>query len=535
MRGDVEWGTIPRLVRSAAERYPDVEAMVDRDGEREIRWTFPEYAQRIDEAARAFVASGLEPGDTVAVWAPNIHEWAVAALGIHSAGGVLVPLNTRFKGREASYILQKSKARMLFTVTSFLDVDYVQMLRDHDAALPHLREIVVLRGSVPDGCTAYADFLARSASVDTETAEVRALAVKPDDLCNLLFTSGTTGMPKGAMLIHGATLRAYDSWADVVGLEEGDRYLIINPFFHSFGLNSGLIASLMKGTTVIPQPVFDVPQVMARVAEERVTMLPGPPAIYMTILNHPDLASYDLSSLRLSVTGAAAIPVEMIYRMRRELTFKNIVTGYGLTETHGIATMCRHDDDPETIARTSGRAIDGVEVLVVDTSGVEVPRGMPGEIVVRGYNLMLGYLDDPDETAKTIDADGWLHTGDIATMDERGYVIITDRLKDMFIVGGFNAYPAEIEGTLMAHPAIAAAAVVGIPDERMGEVGVAFIQVRTGESLTADDVIAWCRNEMANYKAPRTVHIVDAFPLNASGKVLKFELRQRAVELQTQP
>jgi acyl-CoA synthetase (AMP-forming)/AMP-acid ligase II len=530
MRGDQLWGTIPRLVRDAAERYPDIEGIVDRDGDREVRWLFPELGRRIDDAARAFVASGVEPGDRVAVWAPNIHEWVLAAFGAHSVGAVLVPLNTRFKGREARYILGKSRARMLLTVTSFLDTDYVAALRADDEPLEHLEEIVVLRGAVPDGCVSWDDFLARGESVSRAESERRALAVTPDDLCHMLFTSGTTGAPKGAMLMHGPTTRAYLGWCDVVGLQPGDRYLIINPFFHSFGLNSGIIACLMRGVTILPHPVFDVPSVMRRVQEEGVTMLPGPPAIYQTILNHPSLDEFDLSSLRTSVTGAAVIPVEMIYRMRKELTFKAIITGYGLTETHGIVSMCRYDDDPETIARTSGRAIDDVEVLVVDDAGVEVPRGEPGEIVVRGYNLMRGYFEEPDATEATIDAAGWLHTGDIGTMDERGYLVITDRKKDMFIVGGFNAYPAEIENTLMAHPAVGAAAVVGVPDERLGEVGSAFVILRPGASASADEIVAWCRAEMANYKVPRTVHVVDAFPLNASGKVLKYELRQRAAD-----
>jgi acyl-CoA synthetase (AMP-forming)/AMP-acid ligase II len=267
---------------------------------------------------------------------------------------------------------------------------------------------------------------------------------------------------------------------------------------------------------------------MQRVTEERITMLPGPPAIYQTILDHPELDRYDLSSLRLAVTGAATVPVEMIRRMRAELTFRTIVTGYGLTEATGIATMCRHDDDPETIANTAGRAIEGIEVLVADDHGDERPRGEPGEVVVRGYNVMRGYFGDPEATAQTIDADGWLHTGDIGTMDERGNLRITDRLKDMFIVGGFNAYPAEIENIVLMHPAVAQVAVVGIEDARMGEVGMAFVVPRQGQTVDPDELVAWCRDHMANYKVPRRIEVVDALPLNASGKVLKFELRARA-------
>jgi acyl-CoA synthetase (AMP-forming)/AMP-acid ligase II len=330
------------------------------------------------------------------------------------------------------------------------------------------------------------------------------------------------------MLTHGATVRAYDAWSTVVGLRAGDRYLVVNPFFHSFGLNAGIVASLVKGATIIPHPVFDVDAVMRRAAEEHVSMLPGPPTVYQSILDHPRLAEFDMSSLRLAVTGAAPVPVEMIRRMRAELGFETIVTGYGLTEATGIATMCRHDDDPETISTTSGRAIPDVEVLVVDENTVEVPRGEPGEVVIRGYNVMRGFIHDPEATKEVIDADGWLHTGDVAVMDERGYIRITDRTKDMFIVGGFNAYPAEIENMINEHPAVGQVAVVGVPDARMGEVGYAYVIPRLNASVTPDQLQVWCREKMANYKVPRHFEIVDALPLNASGKVLKYELRENA-------
>jgi acyl-CoA synthetase (AMP-forming)/AMP-acid ligase II len=329
------------------------------------------------------------------------------------------------------------------------------------------------------------------------------------------------------MLGHEASVRAYTAWSDVVGLREGDRYLIVNPFFHAFGLKAGILACLLKGATILPHPVFDVPSVMARVDEERITMLPGPPAIYQTILDHPELDRFDLSTLRLAVTGAASVPVEMIRRMREELTFRTIVTGYGLTESTGIATMCRHDDPIEVIANTAGRAIPDTEVLVVDDEGSEVRRGEPGEVVVRGYHVMQGYFGDDAATAEAIDADGWLHTGDVGVMDEAGNLRITDRTKDMFITGGFNAYPAEIEGMIMRHPAISQVAVIGVPDHRMGEVAKAFVVLRPGADWDEAAFLAWCRQEMANYKVPRSVEVLDVLPLTASGKVQKFELRSR--------
>jgi HIP---CoA ligase len=514
--------TIPQVIEAAAERFGSGEALVE--GELRLDWV--QLAAAADEAARALIASGIERGDRVAIWAPNISEWVIAALGIHRAGAVVVTINTRFKGSEALHVLATAKARMLLTITDFLDTDYVAML-DGVGRPAELEEIVVLRG--PEGAdVAWADFIARAGEVPPETSAARAAEVEPGDMSDIIFTSGTTGAPKGAMLAHEASVRAYTAWTDVVGLREGDRYLIVNPFFHTFGLKAGILACLLRGATIVPHPVFDVPSVMRRVDDESITMLPGPPAVYQTILDHPELGQFDLSTLRLAVTGAATVPVEMIRRMRDELTFKTIVTGYGLTETTGIVTMCRHDDDLETIANTAGRAIPDVEVEVVDDEGQAVGVGEPGEVVVRGYNVMLGYFDNADATAETIDADGWLHTGDIGVFDEGRNLRITDRKKDMFIVGGFNAYPAEIEGMIMRHPSVSQVAVVGVPDARMGEVAKAFVIPRPGAAVEPDELIAWCREEMANYKVPRSVEVVDALPLNASGKVLKFELRDRA-------
>jgi acyl-CoA synthetase (AMP-forming)/AMP-acid ligase II len=533
-RGDLEWGTIPRLVRSSAQRFSARDAIVDVDAG--VTLTFPELAAAAHEAARAFMTTGIQAGDRVAIWAPNCWEWIVAAIGLQSAGAVLVPLNTRFKGREAAYILGKSGARALVTVTGFLDTDYVQLLResvDVPTELPGLETIVVLRGDAPEGTVSWREFLTRAEATTSDDAEARALGVQSSELADLLFTSGTTGNPKGVMQTHAATLRSFRDWSDVVGLREGDRYLVVNPFFHAFGYKAGWLAALMMGATVLPHAVFDAQAVLERIPRDQVSMLPGPPTLYQTILNHPDRDRYDLSSLRLAVTGAAAIPVELIVRMRNELTFETIITGYGLTESCGIATMCRFDDDPETIATTSGRAIPGVDVLVVDERGHEVTRGEPGEVVVRGYNVMQGYYDDPAETAATIDVDGWLHTGDIGVMDERGYLRITDRTKDMFIVGGFNAYPAEIENLMLRNDQIAQVAVVGVPDDRLGEVGMAFVIRRPDSMATERDIIDWARREMANYKAPRHVVFVEELPLNATGKVLKYALREQGAKLLT--
>lgn len=516
--------TVAAALEVAAERFGAREALVDGD----LRLSYVELLERVDEAARALIALDIAPGDRVAIWAQNIAEWVIAACAIHRSGAVLVPLNTRFKRPEATYILNNSGARLLFTVSEFLGTDYVELLGDR-SELPSLEHVVLLQGPARPNTISWTEFLAKANEVPADAAALRASAITPDDLSDILFTSGTTGLPKGAMLTHGASVRAYWSWSTVVGLTEGDRYLIINPFFHGFGLKSGILACILMGATNLPHPIFDVPSVMRRVEEEQITMLPGPPTIYQTMLDHPDLHSYDLSSLRLSVTGAATVPVEMIHRMRSEMTFKTIVTGYGLTEATGIATMCRHTDDPEIIANTAGRAIPDVEVIVADENRHAVPAGEPGEVLIRGYNIMKGFIGNPEATAEAIDDEGWLHTGDIGVMDEAGNLRITDRMKDMFIVGGFNAYPAEIENILLTHPELSQVAVLGIPDNRMGEIGVAFVIAKPGSAVSAADIVAWSRESMANYKVPRHVFVVDEFPLNASGKVLKYALRETAI------
>jgi HIP---CoA ligase len=517
--------TIPGLVRRAAREFGEREALVDDGGA--VRIDFQRVEEIMVAATRGVMALGLRPGDRASVWAPNIHQWIGAALGILGAGGVLVPLNTRFKGDEAAYVLGKSRARLLFTVTDFLDTDYVKMLREA-AELPDLERIVVLSGDAPDGTMHARDLFGVGESVPLADAEAQIDAVVPDDLSDLIFTSGTTGRPKGVMVTHGQSVRVYEAWTDVIGLREGDRYLIVNPFFHAFGYKAGWMSCIMRGATIVPFKVFEVPNVLDMVSKERISVLPGPPTLLQGILDHPERDQYDLSSLRLTVTGAAAVPVRLVERLREEMTFETIITGYGLTESTGTTAMCRHDDDPETIANWSGRAIPDTELRVVDDSGNEMPRGEPGEVVTRGYHVMQGYFEEPEETAAVIDADGWLHTGDIGVMDERGYLRITDRKKDMFIVGGFNAYPAEIENLLLGYDAIGQVAVVGVPDERLGEVGAAFVVPRPGATVDPDELIAWAREHMANFKVPRSVEIVDALPLNASGKVLKYELRARA-------
>ncbi|MFI7242745.1 FadD3 family acyl-CoA ligase [Streptomyces qinglanensis] len=524
--------TIPELVRTAAERYGPREAVADG----RTRISYAGLGERVERAAAAALASGLRPGDRVAVWAPNTADWIVAALGAVTAGGVLVPLNTRFKGAEAGYVLARTRARLLFVTGTFLGTSYVAALRRAAGqgpgagplpGLPHLREVVVLADDAPEDFRTWADFLAGGAAVPPEAVRARAARIAPEAPSDITFTSGTTGRPKGVVLTHEQTLRVYACWSELAGLAAGDRYLIVNPFFHSFGYKAGIIACLLRGATMVPQSVFDAEAALARVAAERISVLPGPPTLHQALLDHPARRRYDLSALRLVVTGAAVVPLELVERLRTELKVGTVLTAYGLTEASGTVTMCRRGDPAEVVSGTSGRAIPGTEVKVVAGSGAEQPPGAPGEVLVRGYHVMSGYFEEPGETARVRTPDGWLRTGDVGVLDADGNLRITDRITDMFVVGGFNAYPAEIEQLLLRHPGIAEAAVVGVPDRRLGEVAKVFAVRRPGATVTADDLIAWSRREMANYKVPREVAFVAELPRNAAGKVVKARLRAR--------
>ncbi|MFI7361341.1 FadD3 family acyl-CoA ligase [Streptomyces sp. NPDC050149] len=479
MTTTAQWRSIPELVLDAADRFGEAEAVVDGD----LRLTFTELAYRVRRTAGAFASAGVGPGDRVAVWAPNSAEWIVAALGLLTAGGVLVPVNTRFRDEEAHDIVVRSKAKLLLVQNGFLGRQFPG---------PPGVPVIDLK---TDG------FLASGDPLEREVGE--------DDLADIIFTSGTTGRPKGVMTTHGQTLRLYTEWCDLAQLRQGDRYLITNPFFHIFGYKAGLIASLIRGATILPVAVFDVERVLDLVEMERVTVLPGPPTLYHSLLEAG--GGRDLSSLRVAVTGSSDIPVELVRRITTELPFSHLMTGYGLTEA-GTVTASRPGDPYEAVATTVGRPCEGFEIDLADDK----------EVLVRGYSVMRGYLDDPEATAEAVDKDGWLHTGDLGELDGDGRLKIVGRKKDMFIVGGFNAYPAEIEGFLLQHPAVAQAAVIGVPDDRMGQVGKAFVVPR-GEVGEAE-LIAWSKDHMAGFKVPRSIEFRTQLPLNATGKVMKDQL-----------
>jgi acyl-CoA synthetase (AMP-forming)/AMP-acid ligase II len=481
--------TIPAAVADAAARFSAAEAVVDGS----VRLSWRQLHEQVMAVAGVFASNGVRPGDRVAICAPNTHHWVLTALGAQCAGAALVPVNTRFTAAETADLLDRTGAAALVVADWFLGRDRLAELRAGGHRVPPF--VLAVSPGVP--------------WQPLEPALLDAPTVGPDDVSDVLFTSGTTGRSKGVMSAHRQALAVARAWAALGGVTEADRYLVINPFFHSFGYKAGILVCLLTGATIVPQATFDVAETVRLVRAERITVLPGPPTIYQTMLDLPDA---DLSSLRLAVTGAAVVPVTLVERMQS--TFETVLTAYGLTEAV-VATMCAPSDDAVTVAHTCGRP----------TAGFELRIGDRGEVLLRGPNVMLGYLDDPTATAAAVDEDGWLHTGDVGRVDERGYLTITDRLKDMYICGGFNVYPAEVEQALARLAGVTESAVVGVPDNRLGEVGKAYV-VRRDNGLSTEDILAHCKRELANYKIPRTVEFRDDLPRNPSGKVLKHQLRQ---------
>jgi acyl-CoA synthetase (AMP-forming)/AMP-acid ligase II len=506
--------TIPQVLDRIADQFSGHDALVTEDR----RLTYGQLRDEVRRAAAALIDLGVNAGDRIAIWSPNTWHWVVACLATTYAGGVLVPLNTRYTASEATDILARAGAPLLFASGEFLGADKAASI-DRDV-LPDLKHIIRVPIEKSDGT--WDGFMARGTNLDA--ADARAAAVKPDDVSDILFTSGTTGRSKGALCAHRQSLAGSAAWAECGQITSGDRYLCINPFFHNFGYKAGILACLQTGATLIPQLTFDPEQAMRAVADHRITVLPGPPTIYQVLLDHPKRGDYDLTSLRFAVTGAAVVPVVLIERMQTELDIDIVLTAYGLTEANGFGTMCTADDDAVTVATTCGRPIAEFELRIEGNTAA----GETGEVLLRGPNVMLGYLDDPEATAAAIDSDGWLHTGDVGRVDEAGNLSITDRLKDMYISGGFNVYPAEVEQVLARLDGVIESAVIGVPDERLGEVGKAFVVAKPGAKLDEEAVIAYTREHLAKFKTPTTVEFLDVLPRNPGGKVVKPLLRERS-------
>ncbi|HEV7759379.1 MAG TPA: AMP-binding protein [Acidimicrobiales bacterium] len=541
-----QWPTLPAALADAAARGPDTVAVIDGD----IRLTYLDYSERSLAVARALIAAGVGPGDRVAVWLQNRAEWPVICLGIWRAGAIIVPINTRLKGLEAADMLERTRAKVLLALPSLVGIDYLTLLHeacgppveagvgDGDGAddprpfrdLPDLRLAVYLDdGPGTEGCVPYADFLATASHTDPATVAEREAALTPDDPAELLFTSGTTGKPKAVSLGHQQLLRSYWDWSGIVELDEHDRFLLTSPYAHGPGINGNIVASLIRRFASVVVDVFDAPTVLDLVLREGVTAMLGPANLYARLMAAAEargLGKDETPRLRLAILGMAGIPPELIARLRDEWSVGRICNAYGAIEST-VVSMTRRDDPPSVVERSTGRALPGVELRVVDDANVDVAPGQPGELLIRSFAVMQGYWGAPDATAEAVEPDGWFHSGDIVTRDEAGNVTIVDRLKEVFMVNGFSVYPAEVEGLLLHHPALAHSAVVAVPDEGSGEAGVAYVVPRTGMTVDPAEVVTWARGAMAGYKAPRHVVVLDELPVAATGKTDRVGLRQR--------
>jgi len=511
--------TFAQLVARQARAFAESDLVVEGTN----RLSFAEFEAQMMRVARAIMALGVTPGERVAVWAPNSANWLVAALGASAAGAAIMPMNSRFKGVEAADVVERARPRVVFTTRHFLDNDCPKMLREASSGDLAPR-IIVLDGPAHEDDLSLDQFLALAETVSLDSAIERRDSISSDAVSDIILTSGTTGSPKGVMTSHRSNVLAWLRYINHLGLRSGERINVTLPFFHNFGLKAGFLNAVLLGGACVCDATFD-PVRLARLVEvERISFLPGTPTLFSGLLDSPARGDHDLSSLRICLVAGSLVPVELVHRMQAELC-EQVIVGYGLSEMCAAISLTPRGASAERVAEWAGQVVEGVEVRVVDDSGADLPPGEPGEILARSDVLMIGYMDNPKATADAIDSAGWLHTGDIGVVDEERYVRITDRMKDMFIVGGFNAYPAEIERLLLHHPAISQVAVIGVPDARLGEVGAAFAVLKPGACDTSAEIVEWARENMSNYKAPRRVIIIDHLPMNASLKVLRHELR----------
>jgi fatty-acyl-CoA synthase len=515
--------TIGERFRGVTERFAGREALVV--GHQNYRATYRELSDQVELAARALIANGVHKGDRVGIWAPNRYEWVIVQFATARVGAILVTINPAYKVAELRYALRRAGVSVLFMARQFRGADYLGMLEQAHADCPDLRQIVVLDDE-------WRSFLAESSRVDPRRLTEREESLDPRDAINIQYTSGTTGLPKGATLSHRNILNNGHFTAEVLRYTQHDRVCVPVPFYHCFGMVLGNLAAITHGAcVVVPGESFDAHAVLATVQAERCTSLYGVPTMFIAELAQADLASFELASLRTGIMAGAPCPVEVIKHVRSQMHLEQLTIGCGMTETAPVATQIRVDDPDEKRLTTVGRVHPHVEVKIIDpATGSTVPRGMAGEQCTRGYNVMLGYWNDPEATAKAIDGDGWMHTGDLAIMDDDGYVSIVGRIKDMIIRGGENIYPREVEEFLYTLPQIDLVEVIGLPSERYGEEVMAWVRLREGATATAKDMIAACRGQIATYKIPRYWKFVDSFPMTVTGKTQKYRMRQVAIE-----
>jgi acyl-CoA synthetase (AMP-forming)/AMP-acid ligase II len=513
--------TIPGVLRATAQRLGDKTALVSLT---DAPMSFATLDAMADQFAKALMGDGMKAGDRVGIWAPNQWEWVAAAVGAQRAGGVMVPLIVRFRAGEVTDIINRANVRYLVSAGDYIGLHYPSMLRDE--VLPSLERVIVLRADeskLSGREESWDRFIARGETISNAALHEREAGVTPDSISDIMFTSGTTGRPKGAVFKHVGAVRAARVMETFMSMTDKDCFCPMGTFAHVGGYKQGWLAGLLTGATVCWGDAGDLESTLYLASKLRVSVMPAPPIIWQGVLD-TDRSKWDLSALRFISTGGTMVPTEMVRRLIDEMGVEQVATGYGMTETCGIDNHTRRTDTPEQIANTVGNPAADTEVRVVNGDGKDVGPNEEGEIIVRNGRQLLEYLDDPKATAAAL-KDGWYYTGDVGRKDADGYLTITDRLKDMYITNGFNVYPAEIERLMSSLPGLEQCAVIGVPDERAGESGRVFIVRSPGSTLTAEDVVNWCKANFANYKVPRQVRFVDTLPRNLMGKVLKHELR----------
>jgi fatty-acyl-CoA synthase len=534
--------TVGGLLDNIAARFPNNEALVYVD--RGLRYTYSEFNEVCRRTAKGLLRMGVKKGDHVSIWANNVPEWVVLQFATAKIGAVLVTINTSYKSAELEYILHQSDSNALFLVKSFKDADYPDILHSvvpelknsavgelSSEKLPCLKKVVFIGSDTPAGMFNFSDIVAMGDDVaDVDLAEAER-SLSPHEVINMQYTSGTTGFPKGVMLTHFNIINNGYNIGECMKFTDKDRLCIPVPFFHCFGCVLGVMACVTHGTAMLPVETFDPLKVLQVLETERCTAAHGVPTMFIAELEHPEFDKFDLSSMRTGIMAGSPCPIEVMRRVVREMNMTEITIAYGQTESSPVITQTRTDDPIELRVSTVGRALPDVDVKIVDIeTGAVLPPGKQGELCTKGYLVMKGYYKMPEETGKVIDKEGWLHTGDLAVMDENGYCKITGRMKNMIIRGGENIYPREIEEFLYTHPKISDVQVYGVPDRKYGEQVMAAIKVRPGVEMAEDEVKEFCRGRIANYKVPKYVKFVDSYPMTASGKIQKFKLREMAIQ-----
>ncbi|MCM3077830.1 AMP-binding protein [Brevibacillus invocatus] len=534
--------TIGDLLDETTEKYGQKEALVYQ--ERGLRYTYQEFQEICNQVAKGFMSLGIQKGENMAIWATNVPEWVITQFASAKMGGVLVTVNTSYRTHELEYLLRQSESTTLLLIDSFRDAKYVDMVREicpelehsepgklESVRLPHLKNVIYLGEDRQPGMFTWRDLLDRAALLDEQERIKRQRSLDPDDVINMQYTSGTTGFPKGVMLSHSNIVNNAIKVAECQRLGAEDRVCIPVPFFHCFGCVMGTLACVATGATMVPVIAFEPGLVLSVVENEHCTALYGVPTMFIAELNHPSFEQRNLSSLRTGIMAGSPCPIEVMKNVVEKMGIRDITIAYGQTESSPVITQTRPEDSIERRVATVGRVHDGVEAKVVDpVTGETLPANVQGELCTRGYLVMKGYYNMPEQTKMVIDAEGWLHTGDLATIDEEGYYRITGRLKDMIIRGGENIYPREVEEFLYAHPKILDVQVVGVPDSKYGEQVLACIRVKPGEDLKVEEVKEFCDGRIARFKVPHYIQFVEEYPMTASGKIQKFKLREQAMQ-----